>query len=154
MDRQTFTELSNKENLNPVKNLFKQYQDQPLQGSCFSTDAGVEKLVKDVVRSTENVCVSDKNNMFVGGFESKQCKILSCDDNSIETDDDAVLTRFDSGLGASTKDCIMGSEGDSDPANKQMSLTPKGTPIKNLPFSPSQVRVKCCVLQLMGYRIC
>lgn len=83
------TGLLGKENIDPGRNLFKQYQDK-------------------AVEPTVETC---------GGIVYN--KVCEMDTKEKETD--------------------VSSEGEYDMPHRQGSLTPKGTPIKNLPFSPSQV---------------
>ena len=99
--RMTSSENHEKENIDPGRNLFKQYQDsyevnnENLKGKTTSVDDFVQ------VDSCENKTMP---------------KVL----------DEEYTENVSSGC-------------EHDVPNKQGSLTPKGTPIKNLPFSPSQV---------------
>lgn len=128
---------TDKKTADPVKNLFRQYQEKPFNDSDI--------VLMDDLNDMPSISSGTGSSVPVLNGNNDKCVVQPevlggavVDVNVIDSEEDTVP--FDSGLGTSCKDynCV-GSEGDSDNGNKQGPLTPKGTPIKNLPFSPSQV---------------
>ncbi|XP_052802522.1 myb-related protein A-like [Mya arenaria] len=142
----------NKENQEPVLNLFQQYQSktgsqQPRlerkQSFGFQFrdltncgDNGKEKQCLDIQYLSENV--DGKKTCSKGDNIVKRNHSFLTDDSDIEE----LVLNIDSGLGVSNTAKSAGinmfSDEESDAGHKAGSVTPKGTPIKNLPFSPSQ----------------
>ncbi|WAR01962.1 MYB-like protein [Mya arenaria] len=146
----------NKENQEPVLNLFQQYQSktgsqQPRlerkQSFGFQFrdltncgDNGKEKQCLDIQYLSENV--DGKKTCSKGDNIVKRNHSFLTDDSDIEE----LVLNIDSGLGVSNTAKSAGinmfSDEESDAGHKAGSVTPKGTPIKNLPFSPSQSPVQ------------
>ena len=155
LDRKQMNSVADKENYVPVFNLYQQYKNQTSDRQFrlerkssfgFQIENLQPEFRPNADKCIENSGVTDLDKSVFGGQNGNCVNTNLIGQTGSLTDDsdlEEIVLNLDSGLGGSrgtkSQGSAMFSDDEMDRTNKAGSVTPKGTPIKNLPFSPSQV---------------